>query len=102
MSLVLLIVLSVLAVWRASHMLYDESGPLGVFERIHAWAKRNSGGYGQLYDLLNCFYCIATLFSMIPAYFLATDLKTFILYVLAISGSASILQIIVARIDSSD
>ena len=101
MSIELLIVLGTLAVWRASHMIYDEVGPLGIFERIQAWAAKRQKRNGGLSDLLNCFYCVSTWFSFIPAYFLAYDIKSFILYTLAMSAGASIIQKIVEVLETT-
>ena len=46
--------LGALAVWRITHLLHAEDGPLDVFVRLRQWA--GPGFWGQLLD---CFYCLS-------------------------------------------
>jgi hypothetical protein len=51
--------LSGLAVWRLTHLLSNEDGPWGVFERLRLAAGRGFWG-----ELLHCFYCLSVWVSL--------------------------------------
>jgi hypothetical protein len=48
------LVLGALAVWRITHLLNAEDGPLDVFARLRQFA-----GHGLWGEMLDCFYCLS-------------------------------------------
>ena len=48
------IVLAMLAVWRVTHLLHAEDGPLKIFARCRNWLRRMS-----LSGATDCFYCLS-------------------------------------------
>lgn len=88
------IIISILAVWRATVLLQRDQGPFSIFLRFrerlvmdgdelkdHMFAK----GYG-------CFYCLSVWLSFIPAAYYAENIIEFIIYSLAISAGAIIVD----------
>jgi len=87
--------LSVLAVYRVSHMIANEDGPLDVFVFIRERAGQKSWiGRG-----LNCVLCISFWLSAIPAAmtilsvgFFRSNFESFILYWFAIAGGVLVIH----------
>ena len=80
-------ILSVLAVWRVTHLLHVEDGPFDIFHRLRVTA--GSGLFGKLLD---CFYCLS-LWVAAPLALLqaASWLERGVLW-LALSATAILLQ----------
>lgn len=55
----LLVILSMLAVWRATRLLQEENGPWGIFARLQAWVATKPDKVGGLYEGFNCFWCLS-------------------------------------------
>jgi hypothetical protein len=83
-----LVVFLGLATWRASHMLWTESGPLNVFMRLRAFLATKQRRMGGLYDMVSCLYCLSVWVAMVPALFLAHNPLTFVGYTLILSSIA--------------
>lgn len=81
-----LFLLSVLAVWRISHLLSQEDGPFDLVVRF-----RKLFGQGFFGNLLDCFYCLSMWVSIPFAVWLGGDWKEGVACWLALSGGACLL-----------
>lgn len=81
-----LFVLCTLAVWRLSHLLACEDGPLDVIVRL-----RKRIGDGFFGGLMDCPYCLSVWFAVPFAWLLSRDVVTGVVVWLALSGAASLL-----------
>ena len=79
-------VLSVLAVWRVTHLLSQEDGPFDLVFRF-----RKLFGQGFFGSLLDCFYCLSIWVAIPFAFFLCNGWMEGIITWLALSGGASFL-----------
>ena len=87
MSDSLLLILTVLATWRVTHLLACEDGPGGVIFRI-----RVRLGNGLVGSLMDCFNCLSFWVAAPAAIFLTSDFLSWIVSWLAISGAACLLE----------
>ena len=81
------LIISVLSVWRVTHLFVAEDGPWNLFARLRRWV-----GEGFFATLLDCFYCLSLWVSAPVAWFTGERLKERILLWLAISGGAILLE----------
>ncbi len=79
--------LSVLAVWRISHLFSAEDGPWNVI-----YAIRKKAGAGFFGNLLDCFYCLSIWIALPFGIWLGNNWWEKILYWLALSGAACLLE----------
>jgi Protein of unknown function (DUF1360) len=79
--------LATLAVWRITHMLAREEGPLNVLQRF-----RNKLGSGTLGRLVVCFYCLSIWVALPFAWFLRGNTAETLVGWLALSGGAILLE----------
>jgi hypothetical protein len=79
-------VLCTLAVWRLTHLLACEDGPLDLVFKLRRWA-----GQSVIGSLLDCFYCLSIWMSVPFALALAASWSTRFVTWLALSGGASLL-----------
>lgn len=86
-----------LAVWRATYMLQNDTGPWGVFSRLQAWYWSEPHMVGGIKDGLRCFYClsvwVALPFSLMLLPYMATPWEVPV-YVLGLAGGAVIINIL--------
>jgi hypothetical protein len=89
------LLIAVLAVWRVTHLLWDEDGPWNILARL-----RRLAGNGWFGTVLDCFYCLS-LWMAAPLGWLwgHTWLERILLW-LALSAGAILLERITA--DPSD
>lgn len=80
-------VVSVLAVWRVTHLLCEEDGPGDLFARL-----RGALGHGFFGQMLDCFYCLSLWVAALPAWFLGSDWAGRTLLWLGLSGGAILLE----------
>jgi hypothetical protein len=80
-------VLASLAVWRITHLLAAEDGPWDAFANLRALAGDRFFG-----KLLDCFYCLSLWIALPFAWLLAEGWKHRILFWLASSGAAILLE----------
>jgi hypothetical protein len=80
-------VLASLAVWRITHLLAAEDGPWNALAKL-----RESAGESFFGKLLDCFYCLSLWVAVPFAWFLAQGWKHRILFWLAASGAAILLE----------
>lgn len=89
----LYIVLGMLAVWRATYMLQEETGPRGIFLRLQAWVWEGEAKPGSFKDGLRCFNCTSVWLAFVVALFMQpATLLLFFLYWLAIAAGAMIIN----------
>jgi len=82
-----LFILSILAVWRLTHLLSKEDGPWNSI-----WRIRKAAGAGFFGSLLDCFYCLSIWIALPFGIWLGQNWKEMILYWLALSGAACLLE----------
>jgi len=82
-----LLILSVLATWRVTHLLANEDGPGGII-----FKARVRLGNGMVGSLMDCFNCLSFWVAAPAAFFLTSDLFSWIVAWLAISGAACLLE----------
>ena len=82
-----LLVLSLLAAWRVTHLLQAEDGPFDLVYRLRQ--KLGNSVFGNMMD---CFNCLSIWVAMPFAYFLGETWPLKILTWLAISGGAVLLD----------
>jgi hypothetical protein len=76
-----------LGVWRVTHLLSEEAGPLEIFRRLRRIA--GEGFWGQLFG---CFYCMSVWVAAPFALLLEQGWKERGLLWLALSGAAILLE----------
>jgi hypothetical protein len=81
------LVISVLAVWRVSHLLAAEDGPWDLIVRIRK--KLGNTGAGHLMD---CFNCLSLWVSIPFAFFVADRMLARFVTWLALSGAACLAE----------
>ena len=80
-------VLAVLATWRVTHLLVAEDGPAAVIVRL-----RVRLGDGVLGRAMDCFYCLSLWVAAPLALLLASDVRTWVLGWLGLSGGACLIE----------
>ena len=96
----LVVIMSMLAVWRATHMLQEETGPRGIFQRLQAWIWSDPVRLGGLKDGLRCFYCTAVWLSILPAVLIEhSNVGYFIVYWLGISAGAVFVDLVHSKLE---
>ncbi len=76
-------ILATLAVWRLTHLLHAEDGPLRLFARCRNWLRRMS-----LSGATDCFYCLSLWVSAPFAMMLGSRWEDRLILWLALSGGA--------------
>lgn len=76
-----------LAIWRITHLVSKEDGPFNIIYRLRRLA--GSGFFGELMD---CFYCCSIWISLPFALGTAEGWKDRLLYWMAYSGLACLLE----------
>lgn len=80
-------VLTILAVWRITHLLAKEDGPFDIIFLI-----RKKAGTGFFGSLLDCFYCVSIWVALPFGLLQNVTLPMKLLYWAALSGGACILE----------
>lgn len=83
----LYLILSVLAVWRITHLFAKEDGPFDII-----FAIRKKAGNGFFGRLLDCFYCTSVWVALPFGCWLGTGWAEKLLSWAAISGAACLLE----------
>jgi hypothetical protein len=81
------LIISILAVWRITHLLQAEDGPWDVIFRI-----RKAIGNGFWGSLMDCFYCLSIWIALPFALLFETSLLYKFILWMAISGGAILLE----------
>lgn len=80
-------ILSILCVWRITHLLSKEDGPFDLVFKL-----RKKAGAVFFASLLDCFYCVSIWVALPFGLWLGHNWWEKMLYWLAISGAACLLQ----------
>jgi uncharacterized protein DUF1360 len=80
--------LSIMAVWRVTHLLHVEDGPWGILRRGRDVAIRLGGG-----ELLDCFFCLSLWTSAPVALWLESEWPPRVVVWLALSAGAILLEV---------
>jgi hypothetical protein len=80
-------VAAALATWRITHLIVHEDGPWDAIARIRR--RAGPGFWGQLMD---CSYCTSLWVSALAAFVMRPSFEQWVLYWLALSGAACILD----------
>lgn len=81
-----------LAVWRLSHGLVKENGPLMMFARLRARLARSQKRSGGLFDMISCVQCTSFWIGLVASLWVSHDIFTWIGYAFAFSGIAMLLE----------
>lgn len=81
------LVVGVLAVWRLTHLLWNEDGPGDIFVKLRRLARGDFAG-----RLLDCFYCLSLWVAAPFALLFARSLADWVLLWLGLSGGAILLE----------
>ena len=80
-------IISILVVWRVTHLLGKEDGPFDVI-----FILRRKAGEGFFGNLLDCFYCLSIWTAFPFGLWLGRDWVEKFLFWLALSGAACLLE----------
>jgi Protein of unknown function (DUF1360) len=80
-------ILSVLAIWRLTHLFSKEDGPFDIIYRF-----RKQLGQGFFGSLLDCFYCLSIWIALPFGIWLGNSWQEKLLYWLALSGAACLAE----------
>jgi len=83
----LYLVLSILAVWRITHLFSKEDGPFDI-----VFALRKKAGAGFFGKLLDCFYCCSVWVALPFGIWMGNSIPEKLLYWMALSGAACLLE----------
>ena len=86
------VLLSVLAVWRVTHLLVAEDGPWDVFVRF-----RRATAVLRLRRLTDCFYCASVWVAIPFALLLSREWRMAAICIPALSGGAIVIERLTAR-----
>lgn len=89
-----------LVVWRLSHMVVKELGPLGIFSKLRANRARKQKRIGGTFDMLSCVACASIYIGAVAAIQPAYGVFSWIVYTLAFSAIATFLERIYQAIKS--
>lgn len=81
-----------LVVWRLTHLLGKEDGPFDII-----FLLRQKAGAGFFGSLLDCFYCLSIWIALPFGLYMGADWKEKLIYWLALSGAACILEKVTDR-----
>lgn len=81
------LLIGILCVWRITHLLYGEDGPLDLFLRWRRWV-----GAGFWGSLLDCFYCLSLWVSVPFAWLIGHGWLERVLLWPALSAGAILLE----------
>lgn len=94
---ILYLILSVVAVWRLTHLIGKEDGPFNIMFLLRK--KAGSSFFGKLMD---CFYCLSIWIALPFALWLGLTWIEKILVWLALSGAAAFLEQATTKTNNTD
>lgn len=81
-----------LAIWRLSHGIVKEDGPLMMWARLRARLARTQRHSGGLFDMVSCVRCISFWISLVGALIVSNSFLGLFAYAFALSASASLID----------
>lgn len=91
------LIIGSLAVWRLSHALVKENGPMMVFARFRSYLASLQKRRGGFFDMISCVYCTSFWIGLVAALGAAGSVFEWLMYGLAFSGVSMILEITFMR-----
>lgn len=85
------LVMGGLVVWRLSHLLVKENGPLMIFARLRAQLASSQKRSGGLFDMISCTQCTSLWIGLIASLWVSHDIFTWAVYGLAFSAISMLL-----------
>jgi hypothetical protein len=86
-----LLLLSI-AVWRLSHAISKDDGPLNIFLRFRAFAAANQRREGGVFDTVSCVGCTSMWVALVFSLCFADNPVSWIIYTLVLSGVAMLIE----------
>ena len=80
-------ILTLLAVWRVTHLVQGEDGPFNLVVRLRTLAGNSFAG-----KLMDCFYCLSLWVALPAGFFLEKGWVARLIAWLALSGGAILLE----------
>jgi hypothetical protein len=74
-----------LAIWRIASLITGEEGPWGIFRRIRAYVTLSSPSLGEG---IHCLWCISLWISPFLAFWITTDIPTWVIATFALSAGS--------------
>ena len=93
---IFLFIITVLVTWRITHLLSKEDGPFDII-----YLLRKKAGTGFFAKLLDCFYCLSIWIALPLGIWLGNIWWEKILYWLALSGAACLLEQVTTNTSSN-
>jgi hypothetical protein len=81
------LIISILAVWRVTHLVQAEDGPFDLIFKL-----RKIAGKSMIGALMDCFYCLSIWVALLPAIYFGDTIAEKILLVPALSAAAIFLN----------
>ena len=85
-------VLAVFATWRVTHLLANEDGPADLVFHLRRWLGESPVG-----GLMDCFNCLSFWIAAPAAILLTSDILSWVMSWLALSGAACLLERLTTR-----
>lgn len=82
-----LFIISILAVWRVTHLIQAEDGPFDLIFKLRKLAGKSIVG-----SLMDCFFCLSIWVALLPAVYIGITWVERILLVPALSAGAIFLN----------
>lgn len=95
------LVIGGLAVWRLTHALVKENGPLMLFARMRAYFARTQKRSGGLFDVVSCTSCLSVWIGLVASLWVAHTIFNWVGYGLAFSGLSMLLEALFAKYTDS-
>lgn len=89
-----------LAVWRISHGLVKQNGPLMAFARLRAYLAKKQKRSGGLFDMVSCVSCASMFIALVAALGPSYSFATWLMYTLALSAVATLLEGLYVRLET--
>lgn len=86
-----------LAIWRLSHAIVKEKGPLDVFARLRARLGASQKRSGGLFDLVSCVRCLSVWIGLIAALSVSDGFMEWLGYGLAFSAVATLIDLFLSK-----
>lgn len=86
-----------LAVWRLSHALVKEDGPLMILARFRAFLARTQKRSGGFFDMISCTMCVSFWTGLIASLWVSHDVFHWVGYGFAFSGVSLLLESIFVK-----
>ena len=90
-----------LAVWRLTHAMVKEKGPLDCFARLRARLAASQKRSGGFFDMISCTSCLSLWTGLVASLFVSQTLFEIIVYAFAFSGASMLLESLFSKQSNS-